>query len=161
MPTRRQPYRPLIAGLAAREDWYFVGRRPGQRRWPADLTGFSLAGIVIYGIGGIAKTTLAAEVTIWVLGRERGRVLISLTGTLTLESLPGAVISAIRRGQQLLRVVTGHRARSSVAAGHAAPIGSAWLPSAWHRGPCPCGHYALPGDAAVNHAAYYRHVAAP
>ena len=108
MPTRRQPYRPLIAGLAAREDWYFVGRRPGQRRWPADLTGFSLAGIVIYGIGGIAKTTLAAEVTIWVLGRERGRVLISLTGTLTLESLPGAVISAIRRGQQLLRVVTGH-----------------------------------------------------
>ncbi len=40
--------------------------------------------------------------------RESGRVLVSLTGTLTLESLPGAVISAIRRGQQLLRVVIGH-----------------------------------------------------
>jgi len=52
-------------------------------------------------------------------------------------------------------------ASSSVVVGLAAPIGSAWLPSAWHRGPCPCGHYALPGDAAVNHAAYYRHVAAP
>ena len=39
---------------------------------------------------------------------RRGRVLASLTGTLTLESLLGAVISAIRRGQQLLRVVTGH-----------------------------------------------------
>ena len=77
------------------------------------------------------------------------------------ESLPGAVISAIRRGQQLLRVVTGHLASSSVVAGHAAPIGSAWPPSAWHRGPCPCGHYALPGDAALNHAAYYRHVVAP
>ena len=88
-----------------------VLRRAAARAAPlaADLTGFSLAGIVIYGIGGIAKTTLAAEVTIWVLGRERGRVLISLTGTLTLESLPGAVISAIRRGQQLLRVVTGHQ----------------------------------------------------
>jgi hypothetical protein len=52
-------------------------------------------------------------------------------------------------------------ASSSVVVGHPAPIGSAWLPSAWHRGPCPCGHYALPGDAAVIHAAYYRHVAAP
>jgi hypothetical protein len=52
-------------------------------------------------------------------------------------------------------------ASSSVVVGHAAPIGSAWPPSAWHRGPCPCGHYALPGDAALNHAAYYRHVAAP
>ena len=27
-----------IAGLAGREDWYFVGRRREQRRWPADLT---------------------------------------------------------------------------------------------------------------------------
>jgi hypothetical protein len=55
----------------------------------------------------------------------------------------------------------GTWASSSVAAGHAAPIGSAWPPSAWHRGPCPCGHYALPGDAALSHAAYYRHVVAP
>ena len=38
----------------------------------------------------------------------RGRVLVGLTGTLTLESLLGAVSSAIRRGQQLLRVVIGH-----------------------------------------------------
>src|SRR5271165_144129 len=52
-------------------------------------------------------------------------------------------------------------ASSSVVVGHAAPIGSAWLLSAWHRGPCPCWHYALPGDAALSHAAYYRHVAAP
>ena len=89
------------------------------------------------------------------------RVLVSLTGTLTPESLLAAVISAIGRGQQLLRVVIGHLASSSVVAGHAAPIGSAWPPSAWHRGPCPCGHYALPGDAALNHAAYYRHVVAP
>ncbi len=52
-------------------------------------------------------------------------------------------------------------ASSSVVVGHAAPIGSAWLLSAWHRGPCPCWHYALPGDAALSHAVYYRHVAAP
>jgi hypothetical protein len=42
------------------------------------------------------------------LSARRGRVLVSLNGTLTLESLLGAVISAIRRGQQLLRVVIGH-----------------------------------------------------
>jgi hypothetical protein len=37
-----------------------------------------------------------------------GPVPVSLTGTLTPESLLGVVISAIRRGQQLLRVVIGH-----------------------------------------------------
>jgi hypothetical protein len=30
-----QPARPRMAGLADREDWYFVGRRAEQRRWPA------------------------------------------------------------------------------------------------------------------------------
>ena len=93
-PAVPQSFRPLIAGLAGREDWYFVGRRPEQRRWPADLTGTSLAGIAIVGIG---KTTLAAELTTRVRGREPGWVLVSLTGPLTLESLLGAVISVVRR----------------------------------------------------------------
>ena len=96
-PSAGQPSRPRIAGLAGREDWYFVGRRPEQRRWPADLTGPALAGIVIYGIGGTGKTTLAAEITTRVRDREPGRVLVSLTGPLTLESLLGAVITTIRR----------------------------------------------------------------
>ena len=96
-PAVAQPSRPRIAGLAAREDWYFVGRRREQRRWPADLTGPNLAGIVVHGIGGTGKTTLAAEITTRVLDRDPGRVLVSLTGPLTLESLLGAVTSAIRR----------------------------------------------------------------
>ena len=91
------PSRPRIAGLAAREDWYFVGRRREQRRWPADLTSSSLAGIVINGIGGTGKTTLAAEIAGRVRAREPGRVLVSMAGPLTLESLLGAVISDIRR----------------------------------------------------------------
>jgi hypothetical protein len=35
--------RPQIAGLDGREDWYFVGRRREQRRWPADLIGPGLS----------------------------------------------------------------------------------------------------------------------
>ena len=96
-PAVAQPSRPRIAGLAAREDWYFVGRRREQRRWPADLTGPNLAGIVVHGIGGTGKTTLAAEITTRLLDRDPGRILVSLTGPLTLESLLGEVTSAIRR----------------------------------------------------------------
>jgi hypothetical protein len=56
-----------------------------------------LRGIVVFGIGGTGKTTLAAEITARVLDREPSQVLVSLTGPLTLESLLGAVIAAIRR----------------------------------------------------------------
>jgi CHAT domain/Trypsin-like peptidase domain len=83
-----QPSRRRIAGLAGREDWYFVGRRAEQRRWPSDLTAPGLAGIVVCGIGGTGKTTLAAEITTRSLA-QAGRVLVSLTGPLTLESLLG------------------------------------------------------------------------
>ena len=52
---------------------------------------------MICGIGGGGKTTLAAEITARVLDRDPGRVLVSLAGPLTLESLLGAVITTIRR----------------------------------------------------------------
>ena len=96
-PAARQPSRPRIPGLAQRDDWYFVGRRREQRRWPLDLTGPGLAGIAVTGIGGTGKTTLAAEIVSRVRAREPGRILVSLRGPLTLESLLGAVTSTIRR----------------------------------------------------------------
>jgi hypothetical protein len=37
-PAARPRSRPRIAGLAGREDWYFVGRQAEQRRWPGELT---------------------------------------------------------------------------------------------------------------------------
>jgi tetratricopeptide (TPR) repeat protein len=104
-PAAALPSRPRIAGLAGREDWYFVGRRTEQRSWPADLISTpGLAGIVVYGIGGTGKTTLAAELTARVRDRDPGRVLASLTGPLTLEGVLGQLISVLRR--ELL--VTGH-----------------------------------------------------
>ena len=99
-----QPSRPRIAGLVGRDDRYFVGRRPERRHWAANLTGPALAGIVVHGIGGVGKTMLAAEIAARVRDREPGRMLVSLTGPLTLEGLLGAVISAARR--ELL--VRGH-----------------------------------------------------
>ena len=96
-PAVRQPSRPRIAGLAGREEWYFVGRRREQRRWPLDLVGSGLAGIAVTGIGGTGKTTLAAEIVTRVRDREPGRILVSLRGPLTLESLLGAVTATIRR----------------------------------------------------------------
>ena len=52
---------------------------------------------MISGIGGTGKTTLAAEIAIRVLAHHPSRILISLAGPLTLESLLGAVISTVRR----------------------------------------------------------------
>jgi tetratricopeptide (TPR) repeat protein len=97
-PAVSQPSRPQIAGMAGREDWYFVGRRAEQRAWPADLTSTpGVAGIVICGIGGTGKTTLAAELAARIRDREPGRMLASLAGPLTLEGLLGQLISVLRR----------------------------------------------------------------
>jgi tetratricopeptide (TPR) repeat protein len=91
------PPRPRIGGLGLREAGYFVGRRPEQRHWPHDLVGDTTAGLVIHGVGGIGKTTLAAEIAGRVLGEDTGRLPVILTGSLTLESLLGHVISTVRR----------------------------------------------------------------
>ena len=93
----RAPDPPRIEGLAARGPWYFVGRRAEQRRWPAELAGTGAAGIVVCGIGGTGKTTLAAELAARIRDREPSRILISAAGPLTLEGLLGAVTTAVRR----------------------------------------------------------------
>jgi tetratricopeptide (TPR) repeat protein len=110
-PTVRQPSRPQISGLAGREEWYFVGRRAEQRRWPAELTGPGAAGIVICGIGGTGKTTLAAELTARIRDRETAQVLVNLAGQLTLEGLLSAVITGVR-GELLVRGHDGSAIRA-------------------------------------------------
>jgi tetratricopeptide (TPR) repeat protein len=107
------PPRPQIAGLAGRDTGYFVGRRREQRRWPAELAAPSIAGLVIHGIGGIGKTTLAAEITGRLLDEDSDRVWVTLTGPLTLDGLLGAVTGALRR-RLLLRDEAGGDAMRAI-----------------------------------------------
>ena len=88
---------PVIPGLAPRDPWYFVGRRREQRQWPRLLAAPGPAGMVIYGIGGVGKTSLAAELAIQLSGHGDPRVLVSVTGPLTVGTLLSAVVAALRR----------------------------------------------------------------
>ena len=93
-----RPSRRRMAGMASRDDWYFVGRRSEQRRWPADLlTASGPAGIVIHAIGGAGKTTLAAELAARLHDQDPAQIQVSLTGPLTLEGLLGEITSVLRR----------------------------------------------------------------
>ena len=56
------PRRFTIGSVAARAVGDFVGRRNEQRRWPRELVDEVRAGMVLHGIGGVGKTTLAAEI---------------------------------------------------------------------------------------------------
>ena len=81
-------------GLAGREDWYFVGRRAEQRRWPAELT--APAGTGRGGDRGV-RDRRGREDHPGRRGRrpgagpDPGRIQVSLAGPLTLESLLGTV----------------------------------------------------------------------
>jgi len=96
------PGAPVPAGLLSREAGEFVGRRRAQRRWPAELLAPRAAGLVLYGIGGVGKTTLAAELIRRIAEHDPQRLAVvaasSLTGgTLTVDRVLAAVASAVRR----------------------------------------------------------------
>jgi tetratricopeptide (TPR) repeat protein len=99
-PAATRPSQPQIAGLIRSRDWSAVGRRAELRSWPADLTAPAVGGIVIYGIGGVGKTTLAAELTDRVLDEEPDRAPVSLTGALSVDDLLKAVVSSVRQHVQ-------------------------------------------------------------
>ena len=95
------PGAPVPAGLLSREAGEFVGRRRAQRRWPAELLAPRAAGLVLYGIGGVGKTTLAAELIRRIAEHDPQRLAVvaasSLTGgTLTVDRVLAAVASAVR-----------------------------------------------------------------
>ncbi len=101
-PTETEPIPPppprfTIGSVAARGVGDFVGRRREQRRWPIELLAGANAGLVLHGIGGVGKTTLAAELIGRVLEREPGRARTVIAGPLTVDTLLGSVTAALRR----------------------------------------------------------------
>ena len=106
------------AGLLAREAGEFVGRRRAQRRWPADLLGPRGAGLVLHGIGGVGKTTLAAELIRRIAEHDPQRLAVvassSLTGgTVTVDRVLAAIAGAVRR-QSGTQPVLDHAERQDI-----------------------------------------------
>src|SRR5437764_2486983 len=55
-------------------------RSAERRRWAADLTGPGSGGLVIYGMGGIGKSTLAAQIATRMSRLQSGRVIRVING---------------------------------------------------------------------------------
>ena len=55
-------------------------RSAERRRWAADLTGPGSGGLVVYGMGGIGKSTLAAQIAARVSRLQSGRVVSVING---------------------------------------------------------------------------------
>ncbi|WP_156094942.1 tetratricopeptide repeat protein [Nocardia lijiangensis] len=81
-------------GLVQRETGDFVGRRRELRTLPDVLEGNQYSGIVIHGLGGIGKTTLATQL----LHRQQwARLVVVFTGELTIDSLLSTLAHRIGR----------------------------------------------------------------
>jgi hypothetical protein len=84
------------------------GREPGppaslpvrsaeRRRWAADLTGPALAGLVLYGAGGIGKSILASQITSRVSHLEPEHVTVVVSGDVSVDGVLAGVAAALRR----------------------------------------------------------------
>ena len=61
-------------------------RSAERRRWAADLTGPGSGGLVVYGMGGIGKSTLAAQIAARVSRLQSGRVISVINGEVSAAS---------------------------------------------------------------------------
>jgi tetratricopeptide (TPR) repeat protein len=85
-----------IRGLLARDPGVFVGRRAEQRRLPRLLLDDDTAGVVLYGIGGVGKTTLAAEVVRRVLESAPHLAVATITGATNVDAVFAAIADALQ-----------------------------------------------------------------
>lgn len=87
------PSRRLAAGLLPRDVGDFVGRRREQRRVPVRLAEPGVSGVVLHGIGGIGKTTLATELML----RIDPPTAVVLSGELSVDVVFAEVAGALRQ----------------------------------------------------------------
>ena len=92
-------------------------RSAERRRWAADLTGPAVAGLVLHGIGGIGKSTLAGQIVGRVSLLEPERVTAVIRGEVSVDRVLGGVAAALRGHPAV--AAGGSQAQSVRAAGRA------------------------------------------
>ncbi|MDG4831811.1 tetratricopeptide repeat protein [Solwaraspora sp. WMMD1047] len=109
-PSRTVDVRPRptvdLGGLLARPVGQFVGRRHAQRVLPS-LLDTEIGGVLLHGIGGIGKTTLAAEVLRRATAQTPAWRVLTLTGPLTVDGILGDVSAAVRRDLLRRQILDG------------------------------------------------------
>ena len=87
---------PMLGKIPALKVGSFVGRRREQLEIPRFLADEDRGGVVLHGIGGIGKTSLAGEI----LRRSREQrpdlVVVTVSGTITAEGLLNRIITGLR-----------------------------------------------------------------
>lgn len=68
-----------------------------RRRWSADLVSSAMAGLVLHGVGGIGKSTLAAEITARVGRLEPERMITVISGEVHVDRFLAELAAALRR----------------------------------------------------------------
>jgi CHAT domain/Trypsin-like peptidase domain len=84
-------------GLLDRGVGEFVGRRREQHELPTALLGEASHGVVLYGIGGVGKTTLAAQLVRRIQELDPSRLVAVVSGELSVDTVFAEVTGAIRR----------------------------------------------------------------
>ncbi|HZN18259.1 MAG TPA: CHAT domain-containing protein [Micromonosporaceae bacterium] len=86
---------PAARGVLRRQPGEVVGRRLEQRRLPSQLLSRSVAGLVLHGIGGVGKTTLADELIARIIELDPTVTVAVMTGQLGAEQVLNNIQNAL------------------------------------------------------------------
>ena len=97
-PSRNgsSPVVPEVGDLPALRPGSFVGRRREQLEIPRLLADEDRGGVVLHGIGGIGKTSLANEILRRASEQRDGVVFVTLSGEVTAEEVLQGIITELR-----------------------------------------------------------------